>query len=180
MWYLFFVLFFNGLLDTICGMKDNSKRRNTATRKIDVRKFIAILLLALFAPTVITNGTLQFWLVLKLGWFWFGILTGIAVLIYIRPIFYKIVFSVFFLVVMMFLYQMQGLVQGNVSTVDQENKVMTYRTATLGETNYFGTVYDKKLFGLMVLKQYDFKFVDHDRVAHKRTAKWVYEEVKRR
>ncbi len=81
---------------------------------------------------------------------------------------------------MMFLYQKQGLVQSNVSTVNQENKVMTYRTATLGETSYFGTVYDKKLFGVMVLKQYDFKFVDYDRVAHERTAKWVYEEVRRR
>ncbi len=160
-------------------MNDNGKRRNTATRKINVRKFIAILFLVLFAPTVITDGTLQFWLVLKLGWFWFGILTGIAVLICIRPLFYKIVFSIFFLVVMMFLYQKQGLVQSNVSTVNQENKVMTYRTATLGETSYFGTVYDKKLFGVMVLKQYDFKFVDHDRVLHERTAQWVYEEVRR-
>lgn len=178
--YLFFALFFNGLLDTIFGMKDNSKRRNTATRKIDVRKFIAILFLALFAPTVVTNGSLQFWIVLKLGWVWFGILTGIAVLIYIRPIYYKVVFSVLFLVFMMFLYQKQGPVQGNVARVDQGNKVLTYRTATLGETSYFGTAYDKKLFGLMGLKQYDFKFVDYERVDHERTAKWVYEKASRR
>lgn len=154
------------------------KRRNVAGRKINIQKVVALLLFVSLLPTILTTGSVQFWLVLKIGWFWFVLITSIAVIICIKRWRYKLIFGLLIPVFLGCMYHQQGLVEGNVESIDQGNKVIAYRKATLGETNYFGTVYEKKFFGTILVKQYAFKFINYDRNDQYYTVNWVYAEAK--